>query len=36
VLKWQPDTTLDKGLAATYKWIKAQYLARQQGRRVVE
>src|SRR3984957_8983336 len=25
VLKWEPDTTLDKGLAATYKWIKEQY-----------
>ncbi len=36
VLKWEPNTTLDKGLAATYKWIKAQYHARQQGQRVVE
>lgn len=36
VLKWQPNTTLDKGLAATYKWIQGQYKARQQGRRVVE
>jgi GDP-D-mannose 3',5'-epimerase len=36
VLKWEPNTTLDKGLAATYKWIKAQYQARQQGQRVVE
>src|SRR3984957_13766646 len=25
VLKWEPDTTLDAGLAATYKWIKEQY-----------
>jgi len=36
VLKWQPDTTLDQGLAATYKWIQQQYQARKQGRRVVE
>jgi len=27
---------LDKGLAATYKWIKQQYEKRKQGRRVVE
>ena len=25
MLKWEPNTTLDKGLAATYKWIKEQY-----------
>ena len=36
VLKWEPNTTLDKGLAATYKWIKQQYDARKKGRRVVE
>jgi nucleoside-diphosphate-sugar epimerase len=36
VLKWEPNTTLDKGLAATYKWIREQYLNRKQGRRVVE
>jgi hypothetical protein len=23
VLKWEPNTTLDKGLAETYKWIKS-------------
>ena len=34
VLKWEPSTTLDKGLAATYKWIKAQYEARNAGKRV--
>src|SRR5258708_24604914 len=34
VLKWEPSTTLDKGLAATYKWIKTQYDARKKGRRV--
>ncbi len=35
-LKWEPDTSLDKGLAATYKWIDQQYYARKKGRRVVE
>jgi nucleoside-diphosphate-sugar epimerase len=34
MLKWEPSTTLDKGLAATYKWIKAQYAARNAGKRV--
>jgi GDP-D-mannose 3',5'-epimerase len=36
VLKWEPNTTLDRGLAATYKWIKVQYEKRKQGKRVVE
>ena len=36
VLKWEPDTPLDVGLSATYKWIKEQFEARKQGRRVVE
>jgi nucleoside-diphosphate-sugar epimerase len=36
VLKWEPDTTLDVGLAATYAWIKQQYDARQKGKRVIE
>jgi nucleoside-diphosphate-sugar epimerase len=36
VLKWEPNTTLDAGLRATYKWIKEQYLARKKGKRVVE
>ena len=36
VLKWEPDTSLDAGLRATYKWIKERYCARKQGRRVVE
>ena len=36
VLKWEPNTTLDKGLAATYKWIREQYHNRKKGRRVVE
>ncbi len=35
-LKWEPNTTLDKGLAATYRWIETQYNARKKGRRVVE
>ena len=36
MLKWEPDTPLDTGLAATYKWIKEQYEARKKGKRVVE
>ena len=36
VLKWEPNTTLDKGLAVTYKWIKEQYHRRKEGKRVVE
>lgn len=36
VLKWEPNTTLDAGLRATYRWIKEQYYARKKGRRVVE
>jgi nucleoside-diphosphate-sugar epimerase len=36
VLKWEPNTSLDKGLTATYKWIKQQYEARKKGKRVVE
>jgi nucleoside-diphosphate-sugar epimerase len=36
VLKWEPNTPLDKGLKATFDWIKKQYHARKQGRRVVE
>ena len=36
VLRWEPNTTLDKGLAATYKWIKEQYHARKKGKWVVE
>jgi GDP-D-mannose 3', 5'-epimerase len=34
VLGWEPGTTLDKGLAATYKWIRTQYYARKEGKRV--
>jgi nucleoside-diphosphate-sugar epimerase len=36
VLGWEPNTPLDKGLAATYKWIREQYHNRKKGRRVVE
>jgi len=36
VLGWEPNTPLDKGLAATYKWIKVQYENRKKGKRVVE
>jgi nucleoside-diphosphate-sugar epimerase len=36
MLKWEPDTPLDTGLAATYQWIREQYLARKKGGRVVE
>jgi GDP-D-mannose 3', 5'-epimerase len=34
VLQWEPDTTLDKGLALTYKWIKQQHNNRKAGKRV--
>jgi nucleoside-diphosphate-sugar epimerase len=34
VLKWEPKTKLDRGLAATYTWIKEQYLKRKAGERV--
>jgi GDP-D-mannose 3',5'-epimerase len=36
MLKWEPNTPLDTGLAATYKWIKTQYLAKKAGKRVVD
>ena len=34
VLKWEPGTTLNKGLTETYKWIEQQYKARKSGKRV--
>ena len=34
VLQWEPNTTLDKGLALTYKWIGQQYKKRKAGERV--
>jgi nucleoside-diphosphate-sugar epimerase len=34
VLKWEPNTPLDRGLAVTYKWIKSQYDRRKRGQRV--
>jgi GDP-D-mannose 3',5'-epimerase len=36
VLHWEPDTSLDEGLRATYEWIKEQYEARKKGKKVVE
>jgi GDP-D-mannose 3', 5'-epimerase len=36
MLGWEPNTSLNRGLAATYRWIKEQYHHRKQGRRVVE
>ena len=36
VLHWEPNTTLNKGLAETYKWIGEQYHNRKEGKRVVE
>lgn len=36
ILGWEPGTTLDKGLAETYRWIREQYLDRKKGKRVVE
>jgi GDP-D-mannose 3', 5'-epimerase len=36
VLEWEPNTSLDVGLRATYKWIEEQYRARKKGKRVVE
>jgi len=33
-LKWEPGTPLDRGLAATYAWIRSQYEKRRQGHRV--
>jgi len=36
VLGWEPDTPLDKGLAATFRWIEQQYYDREKGIRVVE
>jgi nucleoside-diphosphate-sugar epimerase len=36
MLKWEPNTTLDTGLSATYKWIKQQLAARKAGKRVVD
>jgi GDP-D-mannose 3',5'-epimerase len=36
MLKWEPNTPLETGLRATYKWIKEQYHNRKKGKRVVE
>ncbi|MGA7674945.1 MAG: NAD-dependent epimerase/dehydratase family protein [Rhizomicrobium sp.] len=34
ILDWEPGTSLDEGLAATYKWIKEQYQKQKAGIRV--
>jgi GDP-D-mannose 3',5'-epimerase len=34
MLKWEPSTSLDKGLAATYTWIKGQHEKCKKGERV--
>jgi GDP-D-mannose 3',5'-epimerase len=31
ILDWEPNTSLDVGLKATYGWIRAQYEKRKQG-----
>ena len=36
MLNWEPNTPLDTGLRATYKWIKTQYMAKKAGKRVVD
>ncbi|HWH71816.1 MAG TPA: NAD-dependent epimerase/dehydratase family protein, partial [Candidatus Sulfotelmatobacter sp.] len=36
MLRWEPNTPLDTGLRATYKWIEEQYYARKKGKRVIE
>ncbi len=33
-LKWEPDTTLDKGLKETFHWIYGQYKKRAAGQRI--
>jgi GDP-D-mannose 3', 5'-epimerase len=35
VLNWEPSTSLDKGLRATYLWIQEQYSKRKKGECVV-
>ena len=35
VLNWEPNTSLDDGLQATYDWIRRQYTARKRGLQVV-
>ena len=36
ILNWEPNTPLNTGLRATYKWIQEQYRNRKKGKRVVE
>ncbi len=35
VLGWEPNTPLEKGMEATYKWIEKQYMDRKSGKRTV-
>ena len=35
ILKWEPSTSLRKGLALTYAWIEQQFKDRQAGKRTV-
>jgi len=34
ILRWEPGTPLEEGLAATFAWIKEQYFDRKAGKRV--
>ena len=36
VLRWEPRTSLARGLKETYDWINEQFQSRKKGRRVVE
>jgi nucleoside-diphosphate-sugar epimerase len=36
ILDWEPNTSLDRGLRATYQWIREQFQTRKKGERVVE
>jgi nucleoside-diphosphate-sugar epimerase len=35
VLNWEPSTSLDVGLSATYRWIREQYCHRKEGQNVL-
>jgi GDP-D-mannose 3',5'-epimerase len=35
ILDWEPNTSLEDGLRATYDWIRKQHMARKRGQRVV-
>jgi nucleoside-diphosphate-sugar epimerase len=36
ILDWEPDTTLEEGLAKTYEWIEQQYRDRKAGKQTIE